>query len=68
MGIGQSELAARVGVSPRTIRAWEWGNRALKGRKFPTLLEVLGMETPLCIGGRYPMLNDHAKRNEHKEN
>ena len=68
MGIGQSELADQIGVSPGTIRASELGNSALKGRKFPTLFDVLGVETHLRIGGRYPMLNDHAKRNEHKEN
>lgn len=68
MGIGQSELAERSGVSPGTIRAPELGNSALKGRKFPTLFDVLGVETHLRIGGRYPMLNDHAKRSEHKDN
>ena len=46
LGIGQSELAHRVGVSPRTFRAWEWSNSPPKDRKFASLLEVLGEEPP----------------------
>ena len=46
LGIGQSELAHRVGVSPRTIRAWEWSNNPPKDRKFASLFEVLGVEPP----------------------
>ena len=68
MGIGQSELAERPGASPRTINAWERGNSALKGRKFPTLFDVLGVETHLRIGGQYATLNGHTNKSEHKEN
>ena len=46
LGIGQSELAHRVGVSPRTFRAWEWSNNPPKDRKFASLFEVLGVEPP----------------------
>ena len=47
--MGQSELAERVGVSPRTIRAWEYGNNAPKGRKFPHFSTCLGST---CLGWR----------------
>ncbi len=44
LGISQSELAERVSVSSRTIRAWEWGDSAPKGHKFASLFGVLGIE------------------------
>ena len=44
--ISQSELAHRVGVSARTISAWEGGDNGPKGRKFASLLAVLGVEAP----------------------
>ena len=45
LGVSQTELAERMGVSSKTVRAWEWGNTAPKGRKCATLFEVLGLET-----------------------
>ena len=45
LGISQTELAERMGVSSKTVRAWEWGNTAPKGRKYATQFEFLGLET-----------------------
>ena len=50
-GLTQEELAAVVGVSPSTVRRWEWGKHEPKLSDIPKLAAALGVTLDELIGG-----------------
>lgn len=49
LGIDRRQLAERLGLSPRTIEAWELGTKRPRERQLPPLAEELGVETAVLI-------------------
>ncbi|WP_338146166.1 helix-turn-helix transcriptional regulator, partial [Streptomyces scabichelini] len=51
--LSQAEVAARVGVTPKTVRSWETGRTTPRGRKrqaYAQLLEALASTAPVEVG------------------
>lgn len=44
LGLRQADLAARLGVSPKTIRNWETGHRTPAGRSLGSIRAFLGYD------------------------
>ena len=49
-GFTQVELAENMGISPMTIRRWEWGERTPNAELIPKLAEVLDVSVEYLMG------------------